>query len=64
MYKMRESWPDERLDDFRDEVNKRFDRIDERLGSMQHLIVYAVVGIATLVLAGYAALAALIATQL
>ncbi|HZK16117.1 MAG TPA: hypothetical protein VFC52_05980 [Solirubrobacterales bacterium] len=27
---MRESWTDERLDDFRDEVNRRFDSIDRR----------------------------------
>jgi tetrahydromethanopterin S-methyltransferase subunit G len=30
MYKMRESWTDERLDDFRDEVNRRFDDVDKR----------------------------------
>jgi len=30
MYKMRESWTDERLDDFRDEVNRRFDNVDKR----------------------------------
>jgi hypothetical protein len=28
MYKMRESWTDERLDDFRAEVNRRFDGVD------------------------------------
>jgi hypothetical protein len=28
MYTMRESWTDERLDDFRDEVNRRFDKVD------------------------------------
>lgn len=27
---MRESWTDERLDDFRDEVNRRFDQVDRR----------------------------------
>jgi tetrahydromethanopterin S-methyltransferase subunit G len=30
MYKMREAWTDERLDDFRDEVNRRFDDVDKR----------------------------------
>jgi hypothetical protein len=30
MYRMRESWTDERLDDFRDEVNRRFDGVDRR----------------------------------
>jgi len=28
MYNVRESWTDERLDDFRGEVNRRFDRVD------------------------------------
>jgi hypothetical protein len=27
---MRDSWTDERLDDFRDEVNRRFDGVDKR----------------------------------
>lgn len=30
MYKMREAWTDERMDDFRDEVNRRFDDVDKR----------------------------------
>jgi hypothetical protein len=28
MYLMRESWTDERLDDFRDDVNRRFDKFE------------------------------------
>jgi flagellar capping protein FliD len=27
---MRESWTDERMDDFRDDVNRRFDEVDKR----------------------------------
>jgi archaellum component FlaC len=34
MYKMRESWTDERLDDFRGEVNRRFDDVDRRFGEV------------------------------
>jgi hypothetical protein len=34
MYKMRESWTDERLDDFRGEVNRRFDEVDRRFGEV------------------------------
>jgi hypothetical protein len=30
MYKMNEGWTDERMDDFRDEVNRRFDGVDQR----------------------------------
>jgi hypothetical protein len=53
MYRVRESWTDERLDDFRGEVNRRFDvvdrrfdrvderfdRVDERFEAMQRLMV-------------------------
>ena len=31
MEAMRQSWTDERLDDFRGEVNRRFDKVDKRL---------------------------------
>jgi tetrahydromethanopterin S-methyltransferase subunit G len=30
MYNVRESWTDERLDDFRAEVNRRFNEVDRR----------------------------------
>ena len=30
MYRMREAWTDERLDDFRGEVNRRFDEVDRQ----------------------------------
>ena len=30
MYRMRESWTDERMDDFRDEVNRRFDEVAKK----------------------------------
>ncbi len=35
MYKMRESWTDERLDDFRDEVNRGFDRVEGDIRDMR-----------------------------
>lgn len=49
------------MDDFRSEVNRRFDKLEERFEATHRLLVYAVVGIASLVLAGYAAMVALIA---
>jgi DNA anti-recombination protein RmuC len=72
---MRDGWTDERMDDFRDEVNGRFNKVDERFDKFEarfgkleerfeathHLLLQAAIGIAGLVLAGYAALAALIA---
>jgi len=34
MYKMRESWTDERLDDFAKHVDHRFDEVDRRFGEV------------------------------
>lgn len=34
MLNMRESWTDERLDDFRGEVSRRFDEVDRRFGEV------------------------------
>lgn len=40
MYDVRESWTDERLDDFRDDVNRRFDKfereMDRRFDNVDH----------------------------
>jgi hypothetical protein len=35
MYRVRESWTDERLDDFRGEVNRRFDKVDKRFDKVE-----------------------------
>jgi hypothetical protein len=51
----------ERLDGFRDEVDRRFGKLEERFEATHRLLVHPVVGVASLVLAGYAALAVLIA---
>lgn len=93
---MRESWTDERLDDFRDRVDQRFDevdrrfddvdrrldkvegevkelrrewnvkfeRIDARLDSIQRSMALGAVTLAGSMLAGFAAISTLIATQL
>ena len=75
---MRKTWTDERLDDFVvhvdrrfDEVDRRLDRVDtelhrinDRLDGMQRTMVHAAVGMSAAILAGYAALAALVVTQL
>jgi uncharacterized protein YPO0396 len=34
MYKMRESWTDERLDDFAKHVDHRFDEVDRRINEV------------------------------
>ena len=65
---MRESWTDERLDDFRGEVNRRFDKVDSELGRVNdrldglHRTLLQIAGgtIGTLI-AGFAAV---VATQL
>jgi hypothetical protein len=70
MYKMRESWTDERLDDFRDDVNRRFDKVDaelhrinDRLDSMHKMLVYAVLTLGSSTVAGWAAVVALAITR-
>jgi hypothetical protein len=34
MYKMNDGWTDERMDDFRGEVNRRFDGVDRRFSDV------------------------------
>jgi hypothetical protein len=77
MYKMRESWTDERLDDFRDEVNRRFDavdkrfdkvdgqlnRVNDRLDGLNKAIVFAVLTLGSSTVAGWAAVIAFVITR-
>lgn len=78
MYKMRESWTDERLDDFADHVDQRFDavdkrfdrveaelqRVNDRLDGLQRTMVHGFVTMTAAIVAGNAALIGLVATQL
>lgn len=78
MEAMRESWTDERLDDFRGDVNRRFDevdnrfdkidhelhRINDRLDGMQRTMVHGFVAMTAAMMAGYAATVGLVVTQL
>ncbi len=38
MYTMRESWTDERLDDFAKHVDRRFDEVERRFGEMDRKV--------------------------
>jgi len=71
MFEVRQSWTDERLDDFRDEVNRRFDkvegelrRVNDRLDGLQRTMVHGFVAMTAAIIGGNAALLGLIATQL
>jgi hypothetical protein len=75
MEAMRESWTDERLDDFRAETARRFDeverrmetgfnRIDQDIRSLQRAMIYGVIALSGSFIAGFAALIGLVATQL
>jgi hypothetical protein len=78
MFDVRESWTDERLDDFRGEVNRRFDsvdrrfdkvdtelaRVNDRLDGLHRLLIFTVLSLMSATFAGYAAMIALIVTQL
>jgi hypothetical protein len=35
MYRMNDGWTDERMDDFRDEVNRRFDGVNRRFDKFE-----------------------------
>jgi hypothetical protein len=89
MEAMRKSWTDERLDDFRTDVNRQFDevkgdmnrrfgevdkrfdkvdhelhRINDRLDTMNKTIIYGALTLSGSMVAGFAAMTALIVTQL
>lgn len=71
MFNVRQSWTDERLDDFRDEVNRRFDkvegelqRVNDRLDGMHRTMVHGFAAMTAAIVASNAALLGLIATQL
>jgi hypothetical protein len=79
---MRETWTDARLDDFRGEVNRRFDKVEgeicELRGEVKELrsdmksgfesvhktMVHGVIALSAAYIGGFAAMAALFATQL
>lgn len=77
MYRMRDGWTDERLDDFRDDVNRRFDKVDrrfdkvdaelhrvnDRLDGLHKILMFAVISLTSATFAGYAAMIALIITR-
>jgi len=68
MYNVRDSWTDERLDDFRDEVYRRFDKVDaelrrvnDRLDLLHRTLLQIAGGTIATLIAGFAGI---IATQL
>lgn len=77
MYRMREGWTDERMDDFRDEVNRRFEavhrrfdkvdrelqRVNDRLDGLHRILMFAVIAFTSATMAGYGAMIALIVTR-
>jgi hypothetical protein len=78
MEAMRKSWTDERLDDFRVEVDRRFNevdrrfdrvetelqRINDRLDGMHRTMVHGFIAMTAAMMAGYAAIIGLVVTQL
>jgi hypothetical protein len=66
----RESWTDERLDDLKERVgdgfrrmDEQFARVDARLDSIQHAIVFGAVTLSGTMVAGFVAMFGLILTQ-
>jgi hypothetical protein len=73
MVVMRESWTDERLDEFGKRIDERFDRVDERfdevnerlgrietrLDRMAHAMLVGSIALSSTMIAGFASLTAL-----
>ncbi|HMI81168.1 MAG TPA: hypothetical protein VK480_05215 [Solirubrobacterales bacterium] len=64
---MRESWTDERLDDFKenvyarfDQVDARFDRVDADIRELRQTMIQGFVALSTIVLTSFLGLAGLI----
>jgi hypothetical protein len=55
----RTRWSDDRLDDLKASV----DRLDERIGALQHAMIICVVAMCTMMFAGFGALITLLATH-
>jgi hypothetical protein len=78
MEAMRKSWTDERLDDFRvdvdrrfNEVDRRFDRVEtelqrinDRLDGIHRTMVHGFIALTAAMMAGHAATIGLVITQL
>jgi hypothetical protein len=78
MQTMRQSWTDERLDDFRAETARRFDDVDRRLGrvevglrdlstrmdGLQRTLAHGAIAMTAAILTGFGGIIGLIATTL
>ncbi len=70
MYEVGESWTDERPDDFRDEVYRRFDKVDselqrlnDRVDGLHRTMIHGFVAMSGAIVASNAALIGFVATQ-
>jgi hypothetical protein len=59
MEAMRTRWSDDRLDDLKTSV----DRLDDRIGALQHAMIICVIAMCTMMFAGFGALITLFATH-
>jgi hypothetical protein len=68
---MRSTWTDARLDDFKDRVESRFDKLETQVGGLgsridrlQHTMINVFVAIMVAIFTGFVGLAGLILTQI
>ncbi|HEU5062343.1 MAG TPA: hypothetical protein VFT79_04200 [Solirubrobacterales bacterium] len=57
----RESWTDERLDDFKESVNKRFDAVDQELRELRRMMFQGFIAQTTITVSCFVGLASLFA---
>lgn len=56
----RETWTDERLDDFKENVNKRFDRVEADIKELRQTMIHGFFALSGVMVTGFLALAGLI----
>jgi hypothetical protein len=71
METMRSTWTDSRLDEFKDQVNaslaelgERVDHQSNRIDTLQHTMLHAVIGLVVVMATGFMGIAGLIVTQI
>lgn len=57
----RESWTDERLDDFKESVNQRFDAVDQELRELRRMMFQGFIAQTTITVSCFVGLAGLFA---
>ncbi|HEX6781278.1 MAG TPA: hypothetical protein VF125_04525 [Solirubrobacterales bacterium] len=62
--RLRSTWTDSRLDDFKGSVESRLDELSSRVDGLQHTMVYGFIAIMVGMMTGFLGLAGVLITKL